>query len=114
LPIARCNKQFILNKTPFKDFAELVDIRNDLIHCNDESIKFEKEAPPGTRTVGDLKTWMKSGEFLSGSIFDQTLRNALAGKLIIRDMFQEYCKLTGDIMPDFLSGHEVILEVKVT
>lgn len=114
LPIARCKGQFVLNKSPFKDFAKLVDIRNDLIHFNDKSIKFEKDAPPGTQTVGQLNAWMKSGEFLSGSIFDHALRCALAGKLIVQDMFQEYSRLTGDALPDFLSGHEVVLQVKVT
>jgi hypothetical protein len=85
-----------------------------LIHFNDETIRFEKEAPPGTRTVGELNAWMKSGEFLSGSIFDHALRYAKAGKLIVGNMFQEYCKLTGDPVPYFLSGHEVVLQVKVT
>ena len=35
LPVARCGKHFGLNTEPFTEFAELVDIRNDLIHFDE-------------------------------------------------------------------------------
>lgn len=113
LPIARNQKQFTLNKEPFTHFASLVDIRNDLIHFNHASMYFQKEAPLGVSTMGELNDWMKTGDFLSGSLFDSVLRYARAGSLIVRDMFYEYCKLTGEPLPAFLEGHEAVLKVKV-
>ena len=52
LPIARNQKPFVVNTEPFTEFAALVDIRNDpdpLLMRRPWS--FEKDAPPGTKTV---------------------------------------------------------------
>jgi hypothetical protein len=113
LPIARSAKHFVLNTEPFNVFADLVDFRNDLIHFNESAFSFEKEAPPEVKTHGDLNEWMKSGDFLTGSFFDKAIRYALAGDVIANAMFREYSKLTGDALPGFLNGQEVVLKVSI-
>jgi hypothetical protein len=113
LPIARNKPQFTLNKDPFKHFAHLVNLRNDLVHFNEESLAFEKEAPPTVQTIGELKDWIGTGDYLAGSIFETVLGYARAGNLIVRDMFQEYSRLTKDSLPDFLNGSEAVLKVLI-
>ena len=113
LPIARRKPQFTLNKEPFTHFARLIALRNDFIHFNEKALSFEKNAPSAVQTVGDIMNWTKTGEFLSGSIYGGALRYAIAGKVIVRDMFKEYSRLTKDPLPDFLGETEVVLKVKI-
>lgn len=114
LPIARGKPHFILNKEPFSHFARLVRLRNAFIHFNEQKLTVEKNAPSTVQTMGDLINWTKTGEFLNHSIYDQAIRYGIAGKLIVRDMFQEYSRLTGDPLPKFLQSTAIsIYRVKI-
>lgn len=107
------HKQFTLNAEPFTYFAELVNLRNDLIHFDIEQLTFEKELPPHVKTVGELNAWMGTGEYLAGTIFARIVRFALAGEVIVKDMIRELHQMLGSKPPDFLDGSEDILKVKM-
>jgi len=108
LPTARGKPPFTPNKREFRSFASLVDLRNTFVHFRAEVLAFHKEAPPGMQTMGDLISWSQTGEFLSGSIYEAAVQCAVDGEAIVRDVFDEYSRLTGDALPKFLNGTELV------
>lgn len=54
LPLAVAGVPFTVKGEPFISFAKLVDMRNALVHFDSDKLCFEKDAPKGTKTVGDL------------------------------------------------------------
>ncbi len=113
LPTARHKPAFTPNKRAFKRFARLVDLRNTFVHFRVEALAFAKEAPATMQTLGDFKAWSQTGEFLSGSIYYDAIECAVESEAIIRDVFEQYSRLTGDPLPTFLEGAELVLRVKI-
>lgn len=112
-PRITARKDFTANAEPFSHFAQLVDLRNDLIHFNVNKLTFEKQAPVEITTVGQLNAWMGTGDYLAGTVFDRMMRFALAGELIVRDMFMALHKMLGTKPPEFLFGKPPILKVRI-
>lgn len=112
LPIALSGKQFILDAEPFVNFEKLVHMRNDLVHLDSDKLVFEKQAPAGVKTVGDYRKWLGSCEFIEGTIFQDILTIARNGSNTVSQMIQRLHQLIGGPAPVFLTGAEVIIQLR--
>lgn len=112
-PTIAAHKQFTLNAEPFKDFEELVDLRNELIHFDVSKLTFTKAVPPEIRKLGELKAWMGKGGLFAGTKFEKIVRFAAEGELITREMILRLHKMLGSKAPDFLTGTEVVLKITI-
>jgi hypothetical protein len=113
LPVAVSGTQFTLNGEPFIHFAKLVGLRNALVHFDSDKLSFEKDAPEGATTVGELTKWVGTGEYLEGTIYDYIVRYALAGSAIVKEMIQQLHAMLGTPAPAFLDGTEPFIQFKV-
>ncbi|HEY6169001.1 MAG TPA: hypothetical protein VI454_13245 [Verrucomicrobiae bacterium] len=113
LPLAVSGSNFKLNGDPFIHFAKLVELRNALVHLKPEKLNFEKDAPDGTTTIGDLKKWIGSGDYLEGTIFGEIRKYSLDGSAIVRAMIEELHRMLDTPKPRFLDGSEAVIQVKI-
>ncbi len=112
-PRITVRKDFTANAEPFSYFTQLVELRNDLIHFNVGKLTFEKQVPDGVTSQGQLLAWMGTGDYLADTVFDRIMRFALAGELIVRDMFLALHKMLGTKPPEFLTGKPPILKFRI-